>query len=917
MSDLNKVSLDILMHYGMPRRSGRYPWGSGEHPYQHSGDFLSRVEKMKADGFTFTDKDGKTWTGETAIAKWFGLSSTEFRIQKQLAGSERRASEAAEARRLRNEGKSLDQIAQIMGYKNDSSIRSLLDEGVAERKNKSRQIADYLKAEVDKNGMLDVGKGTELSLGVSKEKLREALYILEREGYPNYGIGLPQATNPGQQTPMIVLCPPGTEHREAYNIDKINFSLSNGEVTSDDGGETFRSLQYPKSMDSNRLMIRYAEDGGKLKDGVIELRPNVPDLDLETKRYAQVRILVDDDHYLKGMAVYGQEKDFPPGVDVIFNTNKGKDKTKMEVLKKIDTKDPNNPFGTLLRANGQSTYTDENGKEQLSLINRKSDEGDWGDWSNKIPSQFLGKQRKELVHNQLKLTLDEKRAELEEIEALTNPTVKRKLLLSYADDCDSEAVHLKAMALPGQQYHVILPLTSISDTQVYAPNYKDGETVALVRYPHAGTFEIPILTVNNKNREAQRVIGKNAPDAVGISAAVAERLSGADFDGDTVTLIPCNSSSTKTRIKSTPPLKGLEGFDPKDVYGKENRPDPNFKRMTKGQTSNEMGKISNLITDMTLKGATDEELAAAVRHSMVVIDAHKHELDYKASYIDNNIEALKRKYQRTLDDEGKEHFNASTLLSRSKSQVSVPRTKGSGKIDPETGEMVYKLADTYVDRKTGKVIQPMQKSTQMAETKDAMLLSSGTVIENEYGNYANTLKSLGNTARKESLSVGKIEYSRAANEKYQPQVQSLKNKLTAAKANAPRERQAQALTNTYMKMVSDDNPDLTKAERKKIANVTLKRYRDSVGAKRSPVDITPDEWEAIQSGAISTSMLSEILDHTNIDTVRKYATPRTVAGVSNSQKARIQALARRGYTNAQIADAVGVSVSTVQNVIKQ
>ena len=25
----NKPSIDELMHYGMPRRSGRYPWGSG------------------------------------------------------------------------------------------------------------------------------------------------------------------------------------------------------------------------------------------------------------------------------------------------------------------------------------------------------------------------------------------------------------------------------------------------------------------------------------------------------------------------------------------------------------------------------------------------------------------------------------------------------------------------------------------------------------------------------------------------------------------------------------------------------------------------------------------------------------------------------------------------------------------------
>lgn len=26
--------METLMHYGVPRRSGRYPWGSGERPYQ-------------------------------------------------------------------------------------------------------------------------------------------------------------------------------------------------------------------------------------------------------------------------------------------------------------------------------------------------------------------------------------------------------------------------------------------------------------------------------------------------------------------------------------------------------------------------------------------------------------------------------------------------------------------------------------------------------------------------------------------------------------------------------------------------------------------------------------------------------------------------------------------------------------------
>ncbi len=44
-----------LMHYGVKRRSGRYPYGSGENPYQHSGDFLSRVEELKKQGCSEKD----------------------------------------------------------------------------------------------------------------------------------------------------------------------------------------------------------------------------------------------------------------------------------------------------------------------------------------------------------------------------------------------------------------------------------------------------------------------------------------------------------------------------------------------------------------------------------------------------------------------------------------------------------------------------------------------------------------------------------------------------------------------------------------------------------------------------------------------------------------------------------------------
>ena len=85
---------------------------------------------------------------------------------------------------------------------------------------------------------------------------------------------------------------------------------------------------------------------------------------------------------------------------------------------------------------------------------------------------------------------------------IPNPTLKRQLLDSFADECDSAAVHLKGAALPRQGCYTILPVGSLGDNEVYAPNYKNGEEVILVRYPHAGTFEIPKLRVNNNNPES-------------------------------------------------------------------------------------------------------------------------------------------------------------------------------------------------------------------------------------------------------------------------------------------------------------------------------------------------------------------------------------------------------------------------------
>lgn len=906
---------DILMHYGIGKLdgapgpgSGRYPLGSGKNPNQRSGDFLSRVDELRKQRFTYTDKDGKVWTGDNAIAKAMGLTSTQFRTQLGLARDERRSSNVATAKRLRDEGKTLKEIADTMGFPNDSSVRSLLNESSEARMNQAKKTAEFLRQQIAEKGMIDVGTGVERELGISREKLNQALYMLEMEGYAVYGGGVPQVTNKGQQTNLKVLCPPGTEHKDIYNFGEIHSVV---DYISPDGGETFKpAFVYPESMDSSRLKIRYAEEGGLQRDGTVELRRGVADLSLSESSYAQVRILVDGKKYIKGMAFYGDDKDFPDGVDVIFNTNKKKGTPMGDVLKTIKD-DPDNPFGSLIKERGgQSYYIDpKTGKEKLSLINKRAEEGDWGEWSDHLPSQFLSKQSMTLIKKQLGLAAADKAAEFDEICALTNPTVKKALLASFADDCDSAAVHLQAAALPRQKYQVILPIASMKDTEVYAPNYRDGETVALVRYPHGGTFEIPILKVNNKQGEAKRILG-NALDAIGINSKVAERLSGADFDGDTVMVIPTGG---KIKITSTHALKGLEGFDPKLEYG--GKPEGSFKQMKNTQT--EMGKISNLITDMTLKGATEPELARAVRHSMVVIDAEKHHLDYKQSEKDNGIAALKKKYQGYVTDDGEERGGASTLISRAKSEVSVPKRKGSPKTDPDTGELVWKVDEDrfYTDPKTGKTVERRQKSTQMAEERDPYKLSSGTPQEEAYAAYASQMKSLANQARKEILSTGKITYSASAKETYQTEVASLTSKLNIALKNAPRERQAQVMANSVVAAKKKDNPGMTKEEIKKASQQALSSARATVGAKRTPIVITDREWQAIQAGAISENKLTQIINHADIDVLRSYATPRATTTLSTAKINKISSMNASGYTTAEIAESLGVSTSTVRKYL--
>lgn len=894
---MDLVEEDILMHYGVKRRSGRYPWGSGDNPYQHGGDFLARVEELQ--------RLGKT---EKQIADELHLSTTDLRMQIRVAKHERRALQADRARSLREDGKTLDEIASILGYANDSSVRALLNENTAANKNKAQATAEILKKELAEKGAIDVGTGVERQLGVSTGVLQEALFILETEGYNRYGVGVPQVNDPKKRTITPVISVPEIDQREVYqNLDLVK---SVGDYHSTDGGESWDKREYPASIDSSRVKILYGDEGGALKDGVIEIRRGVADLDLGDSHYAQVRILVDGTHYLKGMAMYSD--DMPDGADIVFNTNKHSGTPKMDVLKKIQD-DPDNPFGALIKANGQSHYIDADGNEKLSAINKLKEEGDWDKMSKNLSSQFLSKQPIQLIKKQLDLTYADAADEFSEICSLNNPTVKRKLLLDFADECDSAAVHLKAAALPRQSTQVILPLNAMKETEIFAPNYRDGEKVVLIRYPHGGTFEIPELTVNNKNPTAVSVLGKNIRDAVGINPKVAERLSGADFDGDQVVVIPTGG---RVKIQSTPALKDLKDFDPKTDYSTEGK--TGVRLLAKGAaTQRQMGEISNLITDMTLKGATEPEIARAVKHSMVVIDAAKHKLDYRQSEKDNGIAELKKKYQG-FDDETGHHGGASTLLSRRKQDVEVPERQGSGVIDPLTGKVVYKESGrTYVDPRTGKTVAATTKVKRILAVDDVRSMSSGTLQEEAYADYANKMKDLANKARLEYKATPTLKRSASAAKAFEPEVNRLMAALKVAQLNAPLEREAQRIANARVKAKVQANNITDKDEISKIRRAAISDARNSTGAsgKRTRITISDGEWTAIQSGAISDTTLSEILRYAEPKTVRERATPRRTTQLSDARVSRIKAMANSGHTNAEIAEALGISTSAVSKYL--
>lgn len=910
-----------IFHIGTKQHSGRYPWGSGENPGQRNRTFLMEVDKLK-----------KTGLSEKEIADGFGLTMKQLRDNKAIAKHEIKQELVNKAIDMRdNRQMSNVAIGEALNM-NESSVRALLSASTKEKMEKLETLSNTVKAAVDEKRMVDIGSGVEAQLGVSRERLSAAVTKLQSEGYNVYPLQVDQMN--GKKTNMKVLAAPDVPYADVYkkqgDIDQIMAFTT-------DKGQSFDKIQPPLNIDLDRVGVRYGPDGGAEMDGVIHVRRGVEDISLGNSRYAQVRIGVGGTHYLKGMAIYND--DLPPGVDLMFNTNKTNTGNKLDAMKpqKVDKEtgkvDQTNPFGSIVKQqfvkdkDGNDVVDSKTGTKKVkSAMNIVYEEGDWDKWSKSISSQVLSKQSSALAKRQLALRADEKRAEFEEIMSLTNPAVKRKLLNSLADDLDSSAVHLKAAALPRQRTQVILPINKMKEDEIYAPNFNNGEKVVLIRYPHGGRFEIPELTVNNRNRPAIEPI-KGAKDAVGIHSKVAERLSGADFDGDTVLVIP----NAKGAIKTAKALRDLEGFDAKKQYSLPEGVDGirGMKNPT-GYTQRIMGDISNLITDMTIIGATEHELARAVKHSMVAIDAQKHNLDYKQSAKDNQISELKRKYQ------GGPRAGASTLISRSKGQVT-PRVikrkqwnPSANTIDPRTGEKIRKIADDAMLKdkdgnplldKQGKVRYKTEQSSKMAETKDAFSLVSnkgnGQPIEVEYALHANKLKGMANEARLAWINTPPQTLNASARRAYAPEIRSLDDKLNLALRNKPLERQAQVFANVTVRKKLEANPDMDKAELKKLKALAQQEARNRVGADKKRITLTPIEWNAIQAGAISNHKLEQLLDNMDDKDIKALATPREKPAMTTANLSRAKGMLGADYTRAEVADALGISVTTLNNVLNE
>lgn len=927
---------DFLEHSGTPQEydydpngSGRYRQGSGGNPYQHASDFKTRYNKLHSEGLS-----------DEEIRKVMDMKSEEFRARKALEKAYKQASEYWQVHNIleKHPGTANTTIAKMVGI-SEGQVRQIKKKQEAIKQDSILATMDTIRKVVDKKGIVDVSKGTETSAGlnnISSDKLKKAVTNLSYEGYNVCNIEVRQVQDYKKSTTTTVIAKP--KYDKSYiNAHKEKIQPFEDYMTIDNG-DTWYQMKYPTSVDRKRIKVRYAEEGGAAKDGTIEIRRGVPDLDLAGKQYAQVRIAVDDKMYMKGMAFLSDE--VPKGYDIIYNSNKKKGSSDDDVFKEFKTLkdgsvDKDNPFGTLLyqdKSIAQRNYIDpKTGEEKLSPVNIVKPEGEWSTYKKNLPSQFLAKQNTQLIKSQINLAMEDKLNQYEDIQKIKNPAIRQKLLEDFGDGCDKSAYELRGAALPRQATKVILPVLSLKNNEIYAPQYDQGEEVCLIRYPTGGLFEIPRLKVNNHNEEGKKVVTPSSPDAVGLNPVVATQLSGADFDGDTVVVLPTKNH----KIINKAPYQELLDFDTKSwkapVVGKDKNGKDIYgcKLMTTDDERNkQMGICSNLITDMTLSGgASDDELIRAVKYSMVVIDAKKHKLDYQQAREYYDIGSLHAKYQ------GKASGGASTIISRAKGEAHVPDYEDY-RIDPKTGKRQKMLTNKKKYNKKGEKELVTKKITKMESVENAEEIMSDrrynkekdkwekipNVTPNEkeiiYATYANNLKSLGNEARKKSILANKeIKYDKALSIEYADEIKSISGKLKEQRKYAPRERQAQRQASYIVRAKIEQNggwDSVDKDDRAKIAQQALAAQRAKYDSKRQSITLTPREWEAVEKGACKKTLIVDLMKNIDSDYLKEHVMPKSNTSIPANKLSRMRNMLKNGYTIKEVADQLNVSIYAVE-----
>ena len=116
--DNRELLNDHLEHYGLPRRSGRYKWGSGKDPYQSTG-------------------------GKRSFKK---AASAGERYIKSKLGSSKRAQKKAEIKAAKAREKEENKKAKANKYRDEKAyVKSLSDEELRRINARDQMESQYLK----------------------------------------------------------------------------------------------------------------------------------------------------------------------------------------------------------------------------------------------------------------------------------------------------------------------------------------------------------------------------------------------------------------------------------------------------------------------------------------------------------------------------------------------------------------------------------------------------------------------------------------------------------------------------------------------------------------------------------------------------------------------------------------------------